>query len=155
VKDTQCLSSGGPSWDFKLEIFFFKLKMATTNFSTFSESDLLLERAISVIFVLFTAMNILMMQVGFLALEAGASRAKSTKTLLYKNFIDIGVCALCFYSVGWGLYKGDNGFAAGDGATFYIHPVNEYANLFQLYSFAVVVATIVSSSVNPRMRIES
>ena len=56
---------------------------------------------------------IFFMQVGFVALEVGSSRAKNTKNILVKNLLDVQLCALCWWAIGFPFAYGNdaaNGF---------------------------------------------
>ena len=111
--------------------------------------------AVDTSYLLLTGMNILIMQVGFAALEAGGARAKHVKSLLFKNFMDHAVGALAWFTVGWGLFIGADPFAAGPGSTFFVHPLHQYARLFQQFAFAATASTIVSGAVIGRCRLEA
>jgi Amt family ammonium transporter len=121
----------------------------------FTEVESHLVRAVDTSYLLLTGMNILFMQAGFTALEAGGSRAKHVKSLLYKNFMDHSVGALTWFTVGWGLFTGVSDFAAGPGASFFVHPIEEYPRLFQQFAFAATAATIVSGAVTGRCKLEA
>ena len=111
--------------------------------------------AVDTSYLLLTGINILFMQAGFTAFEAGGTRAKHVKSLLFKNFMDHSVGALAWFTIGWGLFNGSNPFAAGPGATFFVHDETTYARLFQQFAFAATAATIVSSAVTGRCRLEA
>ncbi len=46
------------------------------------------------------------MQVGFVVLETGSSRAKNAKNILMKNMVDVMICALAWWAVGYALAYG-------------------------------------------------
>ena len=119
-----------------------------------TEIETKLVLAVDTSFLLLTGMNILIMQAGFTALEVGGSRAKHVKSLLFKNFMDHAVGSLSWFTIGWGLFIGSNPFVSGPDATFFIHPIEQYARLFQQFAFAATAATIVSGAVTGRCRLE-
>jgi Amt family ammonium transporter len=110
--------------------------------------------AVDTSYLLLTGMNILIMQAGFTALEAGGSRAKNVKSLLFKNFMDHAVGSLAWFTIGWPLFIGTDPFAAGPTVTWFVHPLTDYARLFQQFAFAATSATIVSGAVTGRCRLE-
>jgi len=119
-----------------------------------TSTEAALVTAVDTSYLLLTGMNILMMQAGFTALEAGGSRAKNVKSLLFKNFMDHAVGSLAWFTIGWGLYIGTNPFAAGPESTFFVHSLDQYAKIFQQFAFAATAATIVSGAVTGRCRLE-
>lgn len=121
---------------------------------TLSPVEEQLFRAADVAFLLLTGANILMMQVGFMGLEVGATRAKSSKSLMYKNFLDLALASLVWFTFGYGIFGGTNPFASGAGSTFFVHNELEFSKIFQQFGFAATAITIVSGAVTPRMRIE-
>ena len=53
------------------------------------------------------AILVLLMQAGFLCLEAGATRRKNSINVAMKNITDFAVAVLCFWFVGFGIGLGD------------------------------------------------
>lgn len=126
------------------------------------------------IWVLFAAMLVFFMNLGFAMVESGMARMKNTVNILSKNFIVFAVSSLAFWGIGWGLMYGNgNGFAGLDGLFGISGPDNSpasgsayqgvYAALswatvpllakffFQLV-FAGTAATIVSGAVAERIK---
>lgn len=107
------------------------------------------------VWTIVAAAMVLLMQAGFLMLEAGLSRTSSAINVAMKNLVDFVLSACLFYLIGFGLMFGaSNGvfggslFAVGADAepwlmTFFV---------FQLV-FAATAATIVSGAVAERTRI--
>ncbi|NLW74079.1 MAG: ammonium transporter [Clostridiales bacterium] len=61
------------------------------------------------IWVLFAAILVFFMNLGFAAVESGFARAKNTVNILSKNFIVFAISSLGFILLGWGLmFGGDN-----------------------------------------------
>lgn len=46
------------------------------------------------------------MQTGFIVLETGSGRAKNVRHILLKNLLDVFICALCWWAVGYALATG-------------------------------------------------
>jgi ammonium transporter len=71
------------------------------------------------LWVLFTAMLVFFMNLGFATVESGFARSKNTVNILSKNFIVFAISSLGFYALGWGLMFGDgNGFVGTHGLFF-------------------------------------
>jgi Amt family ammonium transporter len=116
------------------------------------------------------AVLVLFMQAGFAMVESGFNSAKNTVNILYKNVMDLGVGALLFFFIGFGLmyptsfmseeqaaaaspyfaFGGSGIYAASAGQTF--SPQVDW--LFQAV-FAATAATIVSGAVAGRMQFKS
>ena len=61
--------------------------------------------------VIFAAVLVFFMNLGFATVESGLARQKNTVNILSKNFIVFAVSSLAFLLLGWGLMFGDgNGF---------------------------------------------
>ncbi|MHB8963121.1 MAG: ammonium transporter, partial [Saccharofermentanales bacterium] len=66
---------------------------------------------IDTIWVIFAAVLVFFMNLGFAAVESGMARQKNSVNILSKNFIVFAVSSLGFLVLGWGLMFGDgNGF---------------------------------------------
>ena len=69
--------------------------------------------------VLFTAMLVFFMNLGFATVEAGFCRVKNSTNILSKNFIVFAVSSIAFWVLGWGVMFGNgNGFMGLDGLLF-------------------------------------
>ena len=112
-----------------------------------------LVNAVNVSFMLLTGTLILIMQIGFTALEVGGSRIKNVKSLLFKNFMDHAAGSLSWFGFGYGIYQGDSPFAAGLGSSFLVHDIRNYAHLFNQFAFAATASTIISGAVTGRCRL--
>ncbi len=113
-------------------------------------------QSIDVLWVLFSTALVLLMQAGFLFLEAGLTRAKNSINVAVKNIVDLGFSILLFWIVGYGLMFGssvsslfgsssfgfDVGAAGPDVAAFFI---------FQAV-FAGTTVTIISGAIAERTR---
>lgn len=110
------------------------------------------------------AVLVLFMQAGFALVEAGFNSSKNTINILFKNLIDLGLGALLYFAIGYGImYSGAAnaifGFAGfgilGQDAIdtgYFPHFQTDF--LFQV-AFAATAATIVSGAVAGRMQFRS
>src|SRR3989338_7019580 len=126
------------------------------------------------LWVLFTAMLVFFMNLGFATVETGFCRVKNSTNILSKNFIVFAVSSIAFWVLGWGVMFGNgNGFMGLDGLLLLSGADNSpatgeaykgvYASLnwtgvpllakffFQLV-FAGTAATIVSGCVAERIK---
>ncbi len=126
------------------------------------------------IWVLFTAMLVFFMNLGFAMVESGFARSKNAVNILSKNFIVFAISSIAFWFIGWGLMFGngndiiglhglfslggaDNSPATGD-AYSGVYSAISWATVpllakffFQLV-FAGTAATIVSGAVAERIK---
>jgi len=126
-----------------------------------------------VMFLLFAAVFVFLMQAGFSLLEAGTLRAKNVRNILTKNMLEPITGGILFWLVGYGIAYGgsnDNGFAGDilsggkfsfafrvddDGANADNTADNGYAwiSFFFQFAFAAASTTIVSGAVGGRVSI--
>lgn len=97
-------------------------------------------------FIMLTAFAIVFMQAGFAMLEAGGCRSKNSKSILYKNGIDLSIGVLIWWFWGYGFAGADNKNNAirnfeGDYALSFLITV----------AFSTTSATIVSGAVAERI----
>ncbi len=59
------------------------------------------------IWVLFTAMLVFFMNLGFAMVESGFARSKNAVNILSKNFIVFAISSIAFWIIGWGLMFGN------------------------------------------------
>lgn len=126
------------------------------------------------IWVLFTAMLVFFMNLGFAMVESGFARSKNAVNILSKNFIVFAISSLAFWAIGWGLMFGngndflglsgifglngaDNSPAAGDAyqgvySAISWATVPLFAKFFFQLVFAGTAATIVSGAVAERIK---
>ena len=73
--------------------------------------------AASTLWVVIAAVLVLFMQAGFAFLEAGLTRMKNVGHIAAKNALVLGIAAIVYYLVGFGLAFGDDGsgFVGGSG----------------------------------------
>ena len=126
------------------------------------------------IWVLFTAMLVFFMNLGFGMVESGFARSKNAVNILSKNFIVFAISSLAFWAIGWGLMFGDGNGFLGLSGIFGLHGAdnspatgNNYSGVYSAISWATVpllakfffqlvfagtAATIVSGAVAERIK---
>ncbi|WP_202220868.1 ammonium transporter [Okeania sp. KiyG1] len=63
---------------------------------------------LDIVFILFCAVLVILMQLGFALLEAGLLPSKHTVSIIFKNFADFGVSFIAFFLFGYWILKGRN-----------------------------------------------
>lgn len=124
-----------------------------------------IEMIVDTLWVLFAAMLVFFMNLGFAAVEAGMARSKNAVNILSKNFIVFAVSSLGFLLLGWGLmFGGDNPvigtehlFILGNsGLEFYNDTLTSDVPFWGKFFFQLVfcgtAATIVSGAVAERVK---
>ncbi|MFZ0453882.1 MAG: ammonium transporter [Ignavibacteriaceae bacterium] len=126
------------------------------------------------IWVLFTAMLVFFMNLGFAMVESGFARSKNAVNILSKNFIVFAISSLAFWIIGWGLMFGNGndfiglqGLLSLGGADNSPATGNNYSGVYTAISWASVpllakfffqlvfagtAATIVSGAVAERIK---
>ena len=126
------------------------------------------------IWVLFTAMLVFFMNLGFAMVESGFARSKNAVNILSKNFIVFAISSLAFWIIGWGLMFGNGndfigfqGLISLGGADNSPATGNNYSGVYDSISwtsvpllakfffqlvFAGTAATIVSGAVAERIK---
>jgi len=110
------------------------------------------------VWILMCAFLVMLMQLGFTLLEAGAVRYKNTLNIMFKNFVDFCLGALVWYVFGWSLTRAPSGswdsqfMGSGDMA---INSSEDYLNWFFSMVFAATAATIVSGAVAGRCTLQA
>ena len=120
---------------------------------------------IDTFWVLFAAMLVFFMNLGFASVESGMARSKNAVNILSKNFIVFAVSSLGFMLLGWGLmFGGDNPiigtqnlFILGNAdLDFYRETLTPdvpfWAKFFFQLVFCGTAATIVSGAVAERVK---
>lgn len=100
---------------------------------------------------------VLLMQLGFLALEAGIARSKNSINVAQKNVTDFVVAACSFYLLGFGLMFGTSDFGwFGWDPTYFVWDQfdNDWHYTFFIFQtmFVGTAATIASGAVAERMK---
>src|SRR3954464_7654408 len=74
--------------------------------------------AVDTTWVIVAAVFVLFMQAGFMFLEIGFSRQKNVGTVVPKILINLSICAVVYWAVGFALAFGGSGWFAGTHGTF-------------------------------------
>src|SRR5438034_7658627 len=69
--------------------------------------------AANTVWVVLTAVLVMLMQGGFALLEAGVTRAKNAAHVTLKNLLSFAVCSVVYWGVGFALAFGDGGKVIG------------------------------------------
>ncbi len=103
---------------------------------------------------MIAAALVLMMQAGFLLLEAGMARSKNSINVAQKNIIDFVVSVSAFYLLGFGLMFGTSWSGLIGTDTFAFAQADDWQYTFFVFQavFAGTAATILSGAVAERMK---
>ena len=110
--------------------------------------------AMDLLWILICAILVLMMQAGFMCIEAGATRNKNNINTALKNICDFGICMLLFWACGYGLMFGISAFGfAGTSEFFFVSRTPDTGAWF-IYqaAFCGAAITIVSGAVAERLK---
>ncbi|TYC63649.1 ammonium transporter [Rhodobacterales bacterium] len=118
-----------------------------------------LQKSLDMVWVLVTAGLVLLMQVGFMLLEAGLVRSKNSINVAQKNLLDLAVSVLMFGTFGFAIAFGPGGgWFAGFGWHLVglsgLDPWELTIFAFQVM-FCGTAATIISGAVAERMRLSA
>ncbi|MGE0585769.1 MAG: ammonium transporter [Flavobacteriaceae bacterium] len=112
---------------------------------------------IDYVWTLVAAALVLMMQVGFLLLEAGMVRSKNAINVAQKNLLDFVVSVVIFGAVGFMIAFGVSGGmpVGSDSRTFFLSDLSQWELVFFVFQvmFCGTAATIVSGAVAERMKL--
>lgn len=110
-----------------------------------------LKQNINDVFLLTNGIIVALMQAGFACLESGSIHSKNVTNILLKNFLDMFICCIFYWGIGYGLaYSDGNQFVGlahfgGSGITGDV-----MAHWFFQFIFAATAATILSGAVAER-----
>jgi len=120
---------------------------------------------VDTLWVVFAALLVFFMNLGFASVESGFARSKNTVNILSKNFIVFAVSTLGFMLLGWGLmFGGDNPLVGtqnlfilgGSSLDFYKDTLTSNVPFWGKFFFQLVfcgtAATIVSGAVAERVK---
>jgi Amt family ammonium transporter len=126
------------------------------------EEDVHVVEDVNSFFLIWGGALVLFMHAGFAMLSAGAIRAKNTKNILISITMDLTVCAIAWYLLGYGFAFGNdyNGFI---GSSYWVgidvgSSNSGYASFqvwFFEWAFAATSATIVSGAIAERARFDT
>ncbi|WP_209009523.1 ammonium transporter [Labrenzia sp. PO1] len=117
------------------------------------------QKSLDMVWVLFAAGLVLLMQVGFMLLEAGLVRSKNSINVAQKNLLDLAVSVLIFAVFGFSLAFGAGGswFGGFDTRLFGLSDLDPWG--LTIFAFQVMfcgtAATIISGAVAERMRLSA
>ena len=113
-----------------------------------------LQNASNHTWTLIAAALVLVMQAGFLLIEAGMSRSKNSINVAQQNIIDFLVSVSAFYLLGFGVMFGTSWAGLIGTDSFAFSEVEDWQYTFFVFQavFAGTVATIMSGSVAERMK---
>ena len=94
------------------------------------------------------------MNVGFVMLETGNGRAKNVRNVLLKNLVDVMLCALLWWAVGYAFAYGKSAAGVIGYTGFFLENSEEDADRpwFFSWTFCVACVTIVSGCLAERTR---
>ncbi|MDD7986462.1 ammonium transporter [Lentisphaera marina] len=121
------------------------------------------------VFMMFCAVLVFIMHLGFCCLEVGFSRAKNSVNIIFKNFTIVAIATLVYGAIGFNImYPGDFsigsffGFAgpgiggtAGEMGMTYSDGYTYWTDFLFQAMFAAATASIVSGAVCERIKINS
>lgn len=136
--------------------------------------DLEVRIILDTLWVVFAAVLVFFMNLGFAMVESGFARAKNTVNILSKNFIVFAVSSLGYFILGWGLMFGDGNLLVGTQGLFFVSGADNspavgdayqgvysaiswtgvplWAKFFFQLVFCGTAATIVSGAVAERIK---
>jgi Amt family ammonium transporter len=114
---------------------------------------------IDILWVLFSAGLVFLMQGGFLAVESGLTRSKNNINVAIKNLTDFGISMVLFWTFGYALMFGlsRGGLVGLTDFTLHFQDGRVWTVVFFLFQvmFCGTAVTIMSGAVAERMRFES
>ena len=110
--------------------------------------------SMDLLWILICAILVLMMQAGFMCVEAGATRNKNNINTALKNICDFGICMLVFWTCGYGLMFGSSISGYAGFSKFLFLPQNPAEGAWFIYqaAFCGAAITIVSGAVAERLK---
>ena len=85
---------------------FLSLLSAGSHASETSIADV--SNSLNSTWVVLAGVLVFFMQAGFALVESGMSRAKNAVNVIMKNYMDVCVCSMIFWALGYGLMFGIN-----------------------------------------------
>ncbi|WP_246735715.1 ammonium transporter [Agrobacterium sp. a22-2] len=114
---------------------------------------------LDLVWILVAAGMVMMMQVGFLLLEAGMVRSKNSINVAQKNLLDFVFGVVAFAAIGFMIAFGaSDGFVVGtEGDFYFLHNLTTWESGFFVFQvmFCGTAATIVSGAVAERMKLSA
>jgi Amt family ammonium transporter len=115
------------------------------------------EQPVDILWVLFSAVLVAIMQPGFTALEAGATRTKNSISTAIKNFSDFLIAFMIFAIVGASIMlgKSHDGWFGWSPAFFYESSLSNTTLMLFHAMFASTAVTIISGAIAERTKYSS
>ena len=103
--------------------------------------------------VVLTGVLVFLMQAGFALVESGMSRAKNSVNVIMKNYMDVCVCSVIFWAIGYGLMFGANNTGWFGESHFFPSSLAEWDWTFLFFQmmFAATTTTIASGAMAERV----
>ena len=116
--------------------------------------EAVLQANLDTFWLLICAILVFLMQAGFMCLESGLSRAKSSINVALKNVTDFGISVATFWAFGFALMYGTSVSGLfGSKFFFFTTKVAGYQSFFVFQAmFVATAATIVSGAVAERLK---
>jgi ammonium transporter, Amt family len=110
-------------------------------------------RSLNSSWVVLTGVLVFLMQAGFALVESGMSRAKNSVNVIMKNYMDVCVCSLIFWALGYGLMFGANSTGWFGESHFFPSDLAgwDWTFLFFQMMFAATTTTIASGAMAERV----
>jgi len=140
---------------FLLSVFLF-ITTGTAGASELSISEL--ASRLDSVWILVAAALVLLMQIGFLLLEAGAVRTKNAINVAQKNLLDLAFAVLAFFFVGFMIGFGPSHHVIGigfDTNMLFLRNITPHDAVFFVFQvmFCGTAATIIAGAVAERMKL--
>jgi len=137
-------------------VLFVLASSAPASAAEMSVSDL--ASRLDAVWVMVAAALVLMMQIGFLLLEAGSVRTKNAINVAQKNLLDMAFAVVAFFSVGYmiGFAPSATGMPFGfDTGLLFLRNLEGSDALFFIFQvmFCGTAATIIAGAVAERMKL--
>jgi len=109
--------------------------------------------SVNMLWVVVTGVLVFFMQAGFALVESGMARAKNSVNVLMKNYMDVCVCSIIFWAVGYGLMFGTNQTGWFGWSHFMPSQLSQWDWTFLFFQlmFAATATTIASGAMAERI----
>ena len=128
--------------------------LSSTPLVAAAETNILeVSSALNTSWVGITGVLVFLMQAGFALIESGMSRAKNSVNVIMKNYMDVCVCSVIFWALGYGLMFGANSSGWLGESHFFPSTLEswDWTFLFFQMMFAATTTTIASGAMAERV----